>query len=97
MTERPTYPRSTCCILGCPRWSRRYPGEWMCGRHWKMAPRRLRSALRKVWAEFGAMPTSWSATVPGSPERLRWVRLYHLDRRLWDHAKRRVTLMEAGL
>ncbi len=49
MTERPIYPKSTCCAPGCPRWSRMYPGEWLCGRHWKMVPRRLRRALRVLW------------------------------------------------
>lgn len=96
MTERPTYPKSTCCVPGCPRWSRRFPGEWLCARHWKIVPRRLRRALTKLWAEWGAMGHVHSEIV--DPEaRRRWRRLHWLDRKLWAHAKRRVVLWEAGL
>jgi hypothetical protein len=96
MTARRTYPKSTCCIPGCPRWSRLFPGEWLCARHWRMVPRRCRGALRKVWAALRDMPGPES-TRGGSPERLRWARYRSLDRRLWDHAVRRVILQEAGL
>lgn len=96
MTEHPTYERSTCCVAGCPRWSRRFPGEWMCARHWRMIPGRCRRALLKVWAEWKTMPTYFSE-VPKGDLRRRWARLAWLDGRLWAHAKRAVILREAGL
>lgn len=96
MTDRPTYPKSTCCIPGCPRWSRRFPCEWLCARHWKMVPRRCRRALNKVWADWGAMPHVLTDVEKGE-QRARWWRFERLDRRLWAHARRRVVLREAGL
>jgi hypothetical protein len=94
MSER--FAKSTCCVPGCPRWSRLFPGEWMCARHWRMAPLRVRRALRKVWAALRDMPGP-ERTKGGSPERLGWARLSRLDRRLWAHAKRRVIFRAAGL
>jgi hypothetical protein len=92
---RAVYEKSTCCIPGCASWSRRFPGEWLCARHWKMVPRRCRRALNKVWAEWGAMPTSHDDVDPAQVSR--WKRLWNLDKRLWAHARRAVVLREAGL
>jgi hypothetical protein len=96
MTERPTYPKSMCCIPGCAHWSRRFPGEWLCARHWRMVPARCRRALQKVWREWGAMPHTFSE-VPKGDERLRWLRFHRLDQRLWAHARRAAILRSAGL
>lgn len=88
MTERPTYPKSTCCIPGCPRWSRKYAAdvEWICGRHWRAAPRRVRRALSKLWRE-------WEPRLAREPGDRAW----RLNDRLWQHLKRAVILREAGL
>jgi hypothetical protein len=70
VTERPTYPKSTCCIAGCPRWSRRFKGEWICAQHWRSVPLPIRQGWRKFtdrryaeWvkadAEEGAAREAW--------------------------------------
>lgn len=86
MRERPTYPKSTCCIPGCPRWSRKFPGEWLCARHWRMIPLPRRRVLRRSWqrerqCQFG---------IAGD-------RAYLSAQRLWARAKRFVIFREAGL
>lgn len=80
MAERPTYAKSTCCILGCPKWSRKFPGEWLCGRHWRMVRKSCRAALNTLWRRS-----------------IRTMHDYRLERRLWAHAVRQVSLREAGL
>ena len=46
------YPRSTCFMPGCRRWSTRFPGEWVCADHWRDVPRNLklvRTRMTKRW------------------------------------------------
>lgn len=74
-----------------------FPGEWLCGRHWKMAGRRLRRALRKVWIELGDLDIANRTRVLSIDEGRRMGRLRELEPRLWAHAKRRVIIKEAGL
>ncbi len=85
MTERPTYPRSTCCIAGCPKWSRKFgPGsEWICGRHWKTVRRSRRKALRTLWRARKAKPND--------------LRLWERESFIWRVCKREATLKAAGL
>lgn len=42
MAERPTYPKSSCCVPFCRRTSRRFKEEWICGEHWKLVPQSLK-------------------------------------------------------
>lgn len=42
MAERPTYPKSSCCVPFCRRTSRRFKEEWICGDHWKTVPTALK-------------------------------------------------------
>lgn len=101
MTERAVHPRSTCCIPGCPRWSRKFAPdvEWMCGRaHWRRVPRRIRRAFSKVEQRLDDIASLTSSGGRWTPELVRqWDRACLLLDRLWGHAKRRVILHEAGL
>lgn len=47
MVDRPRYPRSTCCVPGCTRWSTLFQHEWLCARHWKSVPLELRKFFRR--------------------------------------------------
>ena len=47
--NRPTYQKSTCAVMGCPSWSRRFPGEWLCAKHWRLVPKTLKATLRRNW------------------------------------------------
>jgi hypothetical protein len=97
VTARPTHPKSTCCIPGCPRWSRRYPSEWLCGRHWRIVPARLRRALRKAWRALRDAYSRWQGNTATKDVWRLTMRLQRVERRLWGHAKRRVIMFEAGL
>lgn len=97
MAERRTYPKSTCCVPGCPRWSRKFPHEWLCGRHWKMVPRRYRRALNKVWARLTEIYLTNQPDGPHGAARVAWERAEVLGDRLWSHATRAAILREAGL
>lgn len=68
MTARPRYPKTTCAIIGCRRISTLFVGEWMCGNHWRMVDRALKTfrtrrlkqlyaAWEKVFAEYQAVQT----------------------------------------
>lgn len=83
MTEKTIYPRSTCCVAGCERWSRKYPGEWICGRHWRLIRASRRRALRKLWRMVSA--EGWTN------------RTVVLESRLWRGARREATLRSAGI
>ena len=39
-----TYPKQTCAVFGCKRWSRKYPPDWefLCGEHWQSVPKKYR-------------------------------------------------------
>lgn len=100
MTERPTYPKTHCAIVGCRRWSRRWaPGAaWICADHWRLVSRPTRALLRKIWRRMeGTWPrgSEWS-TLPGFKQDA-YRRLYRTERRVWDRAVRKVTESEAGL
>jgi len=42
------HPKRFCEVPGCPRWSRRFPGEHLCGRHWMAVPKAKRRVLARV-------------------------------------------------
>lgn len=95
MPERPTYPKSTCCIPGCPRWSQKFPGEWLCARHWKMVPKAWRAVLRRAWKRERTTYDAERAN-PGPMTTPAADLAYLAARRLWARAKRYVILKEAG-
>lgn len=94
MTERPTYPKSTCCIPGCQKWSRKFPCEWMCGRHWRQVRPLLRRTLLRLWRRERDL---WSFSEPTKEQRQARLRLALCHDRLWARAVRSVTMTEAGL
>ena len=53
MTARPRYPRSSCCVIGCRRTSTLFPGEWICGEHWRMVDREIKRLRTKVLKRRG--------------------------------------------
>lgn len=96
MAERPVYAKSMCCIPGCPRWSRRFPREWLCAGHWRLLPRTWRVILRRTWSRESA----WIDLNRANGDRHSYVaalRAIHAERRLWGRAKRFLILHEAGL
>ena len=48
MTPRPRYDRQTCCVIGCRRTSRLFPGEWICGEHWRLVDRDIKRLRTKI-------------------------------------------------
>ena len=94
MTERRVFPRSTCCVPGCPRWSRRFPGEWLCAAHWRMVRPILRRALNRVWRKQGDLMTFSQWTKRQYDE---WQRLDRLHLKLWPRAVRSAVMRSAGL
>lgn len=96
MTERPTYPKSTCCIPGCTRWSRKFPGEWLCARHWRMLPRASRTVLRRAWKREADAIASNQAQLD-RPTYYAAMRAMYAEDRLWARAKRFLIFREAGL
>lgn len=102
MAEKTTHPKSTCCIVGCARWSRLFaPGvDWMCGSHWKMVRKSRRLALRKIWRWLDANYTD-RAMFPDTAEDWRARRLYKMRRwkaaNMWRAVVREVMMKESGL
>lgn len=78
----PPYAKSTCVVPGCASWSRRYPGEWICGRHFRLVRPSLRRAVRKSWRLLSERITE---------------RQLKREARLWAHVVRQATLRAAGL
>jgi hypothetical protein len=71
MTQRPRYPRSSCCVIGCRRTSTLFPGEWICGPHYRMVDRQIKQRRtkftrqrRREWeaakATYDAARQEWS-------------------------------------
>lgn len=86
MPEKPVYPKSSCCIAGCARWSRKFnpASEWICGRHWRTLRPSRRRALLKLWRRMEGLA--------GMSDKNCL-----LEYRLWRGAKREATLRAAGL
>lgn len=100
MTERPAHPKTHCAIVGCRRWSRRYPpgSTWICADHWRLVSRQTRALLRRLWRRLrDTWPagTQWD-DLPGFKQSA-YRYLDRLERRVWARAVRRVTEHEAGL
>jgi hypothetical protein len=94
MVSRPDYHKTTCCIMGCKSWSRKFRGEWMCARHWKMVGARERRLLRKIWRkrrDLGSLSTHTQDEIDRD-----WS-LYHLGEKLWARARDRVMGDCAGI
>ncbi len=87
------YPQTTCCITGCPARSTRYPGEWMCGKHYRMRGRVLGAELnaaRLRWRRtLRRHPggSEWWKMKPGSPERIECVEASHALDLAWARCK----------
>ena len=96
MSERRRYPKSTCCIPGCKRWSRLFPGEWICVAHWRLLPRSWRAALRRSWERERTAYERHEADQTRGPY-VSALRARQASSRLWARAKRRVIFAEAGL
>lgn len=96
MSARPRYPRSTCCIVGCGRWSTLFPGEWMCRDHWMSLSKDLRRLLKRSWRRHAAAWDLYQASQtkrPWQSERRTWA----ASERLWIRAKRIATEKAAGV
>lgn len=94
-----THPKSTCCIMGCTRWSRRYPHEWMCGTHWRLVRRREKSLFRRIWKRKAALYATYAGDKASwtREQQMDWERLDRLETRVWDREKERITLHCAGI
>lgn len=90
MTARPRYPRSSCCVPFCARWSTLFPPgeEWMCGRHWRLADRSLRRFFR---VRLRQLYDRWAAAPQNSRQQfLAWRRWHRTNRLIWARIKRQV-------
>ena len=67
-----------CSVPGCRRWSRKFKGEFLCGAHWRMVPRRLKR--RRSW-----IVQRWK-----KDPRRAW-RYARLEFRVWEQMKRAAT------
>jgi hypothetical protein len=80
MTQRPRYPRSTCCVIGCRRTSTLFEREWICGEHWRLVDRdvkRLRTKILKrrrheVEAAQGRFNAACEALAVNKPDESRY-------------------------
>jgi hypothetical protein len=94
------FPRVSCLIEGCPsttttaetlvdaRWLETNSGEgyFLCSRHWRLVPRymkRRRRVLIKLWRKYNPSGCFWDYP-PGSPERLKILRIEKLIRLTWE-------------
>lgn len=90
-------PRTSCAVPGCRRTTKQdsneWPAEWVCGKHWPLVSRRLkkkystvRRIARKRIAKNPMISTYWKMK-PGSPERIRAVRMYAALSKVWKLCK----------
>ena len=95
--------RIRCCVPYCGRTAARekFPNceEIICGKHWRMAPKRLR--LRKRTIEryyrrhFGDQ-AYWQFPA-GSARRLKAVQAHRLNNLMWERCKRAAIDVALGL
>jgi len=106
MTERPTYPWSACAVPFCRRRSRRFrPGEeWLCGEHWRLVDRALKTFWRKRLQTLYLRWAKAKAIHDATPTRDAWMaerstaRRWHRTRDLlWRRMKRQAVERSAGL
>ena len=84
--------RLTCLVPGCRRSTGRTHDEWICGKHWRLAPRGDRRAMagiaRRYRRQFGDQ--GYWTYPPGSDQRIAAVELDREWRRLWAQIKEAV-------
>lgn len=75
--------------------------EWICGDHWRLVPKKARDvknrSARELRREIGRNPlvAEYWKMPPGSPERLKAVRLWRVHDRIWNRCKR-IAIERAG-
>jgi hypothetical protein len=101
--------RMGCCVPFCKRTrglrkgETQLPKDWICGPHWAGVPRRTKRRLtlsaRFIRRELRRQPmaNSYWLMTPGSPERIRAVRMWHLHERMWERCKRHAIEGAAGI
>lgn len=97
--------RLRCCVPHCRR-TRKAGGagdEWICGVHWPMVSKRTK-LFRRLHGRFVRREVRRNPKVleywkmkPGSPARIRAVRMWGLSRLLWQRCKREAIERAAGL
>jgi len=83
----------------CRRTSRKFPGEWICGDHWRMVPRPLKTLRTKLRARYRPKWEKAKAAYYAAPENSKarflahgaWVRIDErwnkTEDRLWKRMK----------
>lgn len=93
MDERPTYPKSGCCVPFCRRTSRRFKEEWICGDHWKLVPRDLKTfrtkRLKQIRLAFDKAEALRRACARGEERQEHYRRTCRLARR-WDRTEKAI-------
>lgn len=92
MTVR--FARIACCVPGCGRGSRRFPGgEFLCQDHYGLTDRALRGLRTRARARLRRLG-EWSCGEISAPTTERAARV---DGRFWDRLNRPATLRSFGI
>jgi exonuclease I len=74
--------RTPCLVPFCGRTTKEPYSEWICGKHWKLVPARMKSLLRRLRARL---------------RRRSDPKLTTMENRTWQRCKRAVLERSAGL
>lgn len=98
--------RVQCCVIGCRRTRERtLPwNEWMCARHLAMASTKTKQRHRFIKRyirrmEHGKLKhlREWWKYPAGSPQRLRSIAIWQLEKQLWANIKQEATDRTVGI
>ncbi len=95
--------RLSCCVPYCRCTTKRNVSEWICGKHWRLVPRKLRSdyaSAKRIARRLVARKPAyreWWAYPGGSSNRLAAVALRRRLDRLWDRCKTAAIEGAAGI
>lgn len=84
MTSLAIHPKTNCVVIGCRRTSKCFPHEWLCGEHWRLVDRPLKTFRTRYLKRLaGKQP---------SPQRWR-----NCESLIWRRMKRQAIERAAGL
>ena len=97
--------RIPCCVPFCRRTAaaEKFAGcdEIICGKHYRTVRKKVRRFYSLVWRrinrERARGPAEFWKRPPGSPERIRLVRLERRAERIWERIKREAIEAAAGI
>lgn len=101
--------RLQCCVPYCRRSMRNDEGysEWICGKHWPLVPRALKSRKRQLNRRVKRLKRMWDndpvaqARIEGSGRYLKYrrtlQRAYQASYAAWEECKRAAIEAAAGI